>query len=240
MNAEDSLIPAPFERPVRGFCTTRNGGASASPFDSFNLGAACGDDPVRVAENRRLLRRKLPAEPCWLEQVHGNRVIHLDDWCEGTAADAAWTHRPGQVAVVLAADCLPVLVADRTGTCVAAIHAGWRGLAAGVIAECIDVLPVPAERLVAWIAPRICRDHYEVGEDVRCAFPDAADAFTPNRDGHWLADLPAIARGQLRDAGVGELKDSMICTAEGSRFFSFRRDHRTGRMATAVWIERGN
>lgn len=237
MSADEHFIPAPFPRPVRGFCTTRSGGASVPPFDSFNLGAACGDDPVRVTDNRRILRQALPADPCWLKQVHGNRVIHLDDWQEGTAADAAWTDRPGQVAVVLTADCLPLLVADREGSCVAAIHAGWRGLAAGVIAECIGVLSVPPERLVAWIGPRICREHYEVGEEVRSAFPDAAAAFSPNREGHWLADLPAIAGGQLRAAGVGYFNDSSACTAEGNRFFSYRRDHCTGRMAAAIWIE---
>lgn len=240
MSAENHFISAPFEPPVRGFCTTRFGGSSAPPFDSFNLGAACGDDLAQVAENRRLLCRKLPAKPCWLKQVHGNRVIHLDHWHEGTAADAAWTDRPGQVAVVLAADCLPLLVADREGECVAAIHAGWRGLAAGVISQCIGVLPVPPENLVAWIAPRICREHYEVGKEVRRAFPGAADAFTVSREGHWLADLPAVAGLQLRDAGVVEIRDSCICTAEGSQFFSYRRDHRTGRMATAVWIESGS
>ena len=237
MNPEDCFIGAPFQQPVRGFCTTRFGGASAPPFDSFNLGAACGDDSNQVTENRRLLRKTLPAEPCWLKQVHGNRVIHLDDWYAGTQADAAWTDRPGQVAVVLAADCLPLLVADREGTCVAAIHAGWRGLAAGVIAECIDALPVPPATLVAWIGPRICREHYEVGEDVHGAFPAAEEAFRESREGHWLADLPAIAGRQLRDAGVGEFNDSSACTAEGHRFFSYRRDQRTGRMATVIWME---
>ena len=238
MNAENQFIQAPFEQPVQGFCTTRLGGVSAAPFDSFNLGSACGDDAARVADNRLELRKALPADPCWLKQVHGNRVIHLDDWQETTAADAAWTDRPGQVAAVLTADCLPLLVADREGTCVAVVHAGWRGLAAGVIAECIGALPIPPERLVAWIGPGICRRHYEVGEDVRRAFPDTPDAFTPNREGHWLADLPAIGMHQLRAAGVGESTNSGACTAEGGRFFSYRRDHRTGRMASVIWIRR--
>lgn len=238
MSAEQQFITAPLPRPVRGFCTTRPGGASAPPFDSFNLGAACGDDPSLVAQNRRQLRAILPAEPCWLRQVHGSRVIHLDDWHQDVAADAAWTDRPGQVAVVLTADCLPLLVADRGGKCVAAVHAGWRGLAAGVIGECIAALPVRPEMLVAWIGPRICREHYEVGEDVRSAFPGAEHAFTANREGHWLADLPAIAGEQLRVAGVGRVTDSRLCTAQGRDFFSHRRDSRTGRMATAVWMEK--
>lgn len=237
MYDERQFIPAPFERPVRGFCTTRFGGASDAPCDSFNLGAASGDDPNRVAENRRRLRATLPSDPCWLKQVHGNRVIDLRDWSQGTAADAAWTDRPGQVAAVLTADCLPLLVADRESACVAAIHAGWRGLASGVIAECMAALPVRPASLVAWIGPGICREHYEVGDDVHSAFPDAQDAFTANRDGHWLADLPAIARKQFKDAGVGQVIDSAACTAEGDRFFSYRRDHRTGRMASVIWIE---
>src|SRR6056297_2431266 len=196
MSASDQFISAPFPRPARGFCTTRYGGFSAAPFDSCNLGAACGDDPDAVARNRGLLRKELPAQPCWLKQVHGNRVIHLGDWYDGVAADAAWTDRPGQIAAVLAADCLPLLVADRKGTCVAAIHAGWRGLAAGVIGECISALPVPPQTLIAWIGPRICRQHYEVGQDVRSAFPADAGAFAASRQGHWLADLPAIAARQ--------------------------------------------
>ena len=237
INHERQFISAPFERPVRGFYTTRFGGVSAAPFDSFNLGAASGDEANRVAENRRLLRRMLPADPRWLKQVHGNRVIHLSDWLQGTEADAAWTDRPGQVAAVLTADCLPLLIADSGGACVAAIHAGWRGLASGVIAECIAALPVRPARLLAWIGPGICREHYEVDGVVHGAFPGAEEAFTANREGHWLADLPAIARKQLKDAGVGQLIDSGACTAEGNRFFSHRRDRLTGRMASVIWIE---
>lgn len=237
MISQDQFIQAPFEQPVRGFCTTRLGGASAPPFDSFNLGPASGDDPARLAENRRMLRNVLPAEPSWLKQVHGDHVIHLDDWHDGVAADAAWTDRPGQVAAVLTADCLPILVADCEGACVAAIHAGWRGLAAGVIGQCIRALPSRPENLIAWIGPRICPEHYEVGTDVRGAFPRGSDAFKASRKGHWLADLPAIAGLQLTAAGVGEFHDSCACTAEGSRFFSYRRDHRTGRMAAVIWLE---
>lgn len=237
MIADVSRIQAPFGSPVRGFCTTRLGGASDPPFDSFNLGAASGDNPRAVAENRRLLRSALPAAPAWLKQVHGNRVVHLDDWFEGLAADAAWTDKPGQVAAVLTADCLPLLVADAGGACVAAIHAGWRGLAAGVVAAGIRALPVAPERLVAWIGPRICRDHYEVGADVRRAFPDSPEAFVASRRGHWMADLPAIARRQLKDSGVGRVLDSHACTAGKAEFFSYRRDKRTGRMASVIWID---
>lgn len=237
MTPREAFIPAPFARPVRGFCTTRTGGVSEPPFDSLNLGAACGDAPIHVAENRRLLRAGLPAEPAWLKQVHGNRVIHLDSWCRGITADAAWTDKPGQVAAVLTADCLPLLVADRDGGCVAAIHAGWRGLGAGVIAECIGALPVAPGNLIAWIGPRICREHYEVGEDVRDTFADSPDAFISNRPGHWLADLAAIASRQLFDAGVFMVNDCQKCTAEGAQFFSYRRERRTGRMASVIWLE---
>lgn len=234
---EGAYLRAPLARPVQAFCTTRHGGVGAPPFDTLNLGSGCGDDPANVAENRRRLRAALPASPAWLRQVHGRRVIHLDDWFDGIEADAAWTDRPGQVAAVLTADCLPLLVAARNGVCVAAIHAGWRGLAAGVIAECIAVLPGAPRDLIAWIGPRICRDHYEVGEDVRAAFANSAGAFVPTRPGHWLADLPAIAGAQLRDAGVGEVIDSRACTAGSSRFFSHRRDQRTGRMASLIWTD---
>ena len=238
MKPNDSLLRAPFRAPVRGFCTTRCGGVGRPPFDSFNLGEACGDDSADVETNRARLARLLPASPHWLRQVHGSRVIHLDDWIENVEADAAWTDRPGQVACVLIADCLPILVADREKAgCVAAIHAGWRGLAAGVISNTIAELPVDPGRLQAWIGPRICREHYQVGEAVRQAFDGHAAAFESAGHGRWLADLPRIASHQLLDAGVGRVDDSGACTAEGSRFFSHRRDKRTGRMAGAIWIE---
>lgn len=235
------FIHAPLEGPIRGFSTTRLGGVSSPPFDSFNLGSACGDDPNddpdSLAENRRRLSKRLPALPAWLKQVHGNRVIHLDNWFDGIEADAAWTDRPGQVAAVLTADCLPLLVGARSGACAAVIHAGWRGLATGVIASCIEALPVRPDDLTVWIGPRICRRHYEVGEDVYQAFPDWSGQFTPSRAGHWFADLPAIASGQLRDAGVGKVIDSKACTADATRFFSYRHERVTGRMASLVWIE---
>jgi hypothetical protein len=181
----------------------------------------------------------LPASPRWLRQVHGASVVDLDDWTDGVAADAAWTARAGEVAIVRTADCLPVLVAEVEGGCVAAIHAGWRGLAAGVVAATVARLPARAERLSAWIGPRICRDCYEVGEDVRAALSAHGDAFAPGRPGHWQADLPAIARAQLRAAGVGSVVDSALCTACDRGLFSARHGAGPGRMATAVWIESG-
>ena len=235
MTLVDSVIRAPFASPVHGFCTTRCGGVSSPPFDSLNLGDACGDDLVNVEANRARLQRLLPESPRWIRQVHGRRVIHLDDWKENIEADAVWTDRPGQVACVLVADCLPILVADRGQVCVAAIHAGWRGLAAGVIGRTIAQLPAEPARLQAWIGPRIGRKHYAVGPEVRDAFACQQIAFEPVGPSRWLADLPQIAERQLSEAGVGQIIDSKACTAEDSRFFSHRRDRRTGRMAACIW-----
>lgn len=239
MGLNDSLLRAPLEPPIRGFATTRAGGVSSSPFDSLNLGTACGDDPACVVENRTRLASLLPASPCWLKQVHGDRVIHLDDWVPDMAADAAWTDRPGQVCAVLTADCLPILVADRQGRCVAAVHAGWRGLAADVVWRCIATLPVAPGALAAWIGPRICRSHYEVGTEVRDAFTGMDEAFVSTREGHWQADLARIARSKLVEAGVSRVIDSRACTAGEGRFFSYRRDRHTGRMASVIWIAAG-
>jgi YfiH family protein len=231
-------IDAALDGPVRGFATTRAGGVSKPPFDTLNLGDAGGDDPDAVAENRRRLAAALPAAPHWLRQVHGTGVIHLDDWRPGVEADAAWTDRPGRVVAVLTADCLPVLIADRAGRCVAAAHAGWRGLAAGVLESTVIALPVPAAELQAWIGPRIGAAAYEVDAPVRDAFPDDADAFAPSRPGHWQADLPAIAIRRLQTAGVTAIRDVGRCTAsEPGHFFSHRRDGRCGRQATLAWIE---
>lgn len=239
MTLEATLVHAPFAPPVHGFCTTRSGGASPPPFESLNLGAVCGDNPACVDNNRRRLQSLLPssAKPHWLTQVHGKRVIHLDNWCGGVEADAAWTDRSGQVAAVLTADCLPLLIAERDGKCAGAVHAGWRGLAAGIIAEYVAAMPSAPTRLVAWIGPRICRDHYEIDAQVRNAFPGFGSAFAATREGHWLADLPLIARRQLAGAGVSEIIDSGVCTAGSGNFFSYRRDGVTGRMATVVWID---
>lgn len=240
MLPDDSLLRAPFEPPVRAFATTRAGGVSRRPFDSLNLGGACGDDPACVAQNRTRLESLLPASPCWLGQVHGDRVIHLDDWRPGIAADAAWTDRPGQVCAVLTADCLPILVADGAGRCVAAVHAGWRGLAADVVLRCIEALPVDPGLLEAWIGPRICREHYEVDAQVHDAFAGMNEAFVSTREGHWQADLARIARMKLLEAGVSRVTDSRACTAGQGRFFSYRRDRHTGRMASVIWIAAGS
>jgi polyphenol oxidase len=230
--------------PVCAFSTTRLGGVSRGPWASFNLGQACGDDVEAVAENHRRLADHLPASPRWLKQVHGTSLIHLDDWEPGIEADAAWTDRPDQVAAILTADCLPVLLAHRSDPLVAAVHAGWRGLAAGILEQTVAALPAAPDELVAWIGPSISQPAYEVGEPVRDAFKarDASlvDCFEPTRRGHSLADLKAIAGRLLGQAGLVDIRNAGLCTAsDPQRFFSHRRDHgRTGRQASLIWIRR--
>ena len=227
---------------VSGFSTTRTGGVSVGPWSSFNLGAACGDDPDAVAENRRRLRQQLPGDPRWLKQVHGTRVVHLDDWLPGIEADAAWTDRSGDVIAVQTADCLPVLLADQDAQLVAAAHAGWRGLAAGVLPALVHALPLSAERLVAWIGPAIGAGQYQVDEPVREAFV-ALDrrfeqAFVTTAPGQFMADLKWIARAQLEQAGLTAIHNCGLCTASDAElFFSYRRDGTCGRMASLIWKE---
>ena len=231
------VIDTGFALPVRGFSTTRDGGVSQPPYDALNLGAACGDDPESVAENRKQLQRRLPSEPRWLKQVHGNAVIHLDNWQPGIEADAVWTDQSNQVAVVLTADCLPILVAADDGSCVAAIHAGWRGLAAGVIENTIQAMCGSGD-LSAWIGPSIRQPAYEVGDEVRAAFAEYSNAFVENANGRWQADLAAIAQRKLIQAGVASVRDSGFCThADAARFYSHRRDAHTGRQASLIWFE---
>lgn len=230
---------------VRAAFTLRSGGVSRPPFDSLNVGAHVGDEPAAVAENRRRVRAALalPAEPGWLEQVHGVRVADLDT-ARGAAApaDAALTRSTGRVCAVQVADCLPVLLAARDGSAVAVAHAGWRGLAAGVLEATVAALGGAAGELVAWLGPAISQRHFEVGEEVRAAFlasdPDAGGAFMANARGHWQCDLAALARRRLGALGVTAVSGGTWCThADPARFFSFRRDGRCGRMAALVWLE---
>jgi YfiH family protein len=217
-----------------------------APFDSLNLGAHVGDSPSAVAENRRRVRTllSLPAEPAWLEQVHGARVADLD--APGGAslapADAVITCRPGKVCAVQVADCLPVLLAARDASAVAVAHAGWRGLAAGVLEATVAKLAVSPRELIAWLGPAISARYFEVGGEVRAAFlggdPGAASAFTPNPRGRWQCDLGALARRRLAALGVTEVSGGTWCTyAEPARFFSYRRDGRCGRMGALVWLD---
>lgn len=237
------LVPDwPVPSRVRAAVTTRQGGVSTGPYASLNLAAHVGDDPLAVNENRRRIRRALdlPAEPHWLTQVHGNTVAvaGLD---RPESADATVVFQPGTVAAVLVADCLPVFLACRDGERVGLAHAGWRGLAAGIVEATIAALAGDPAEVVAWLGPAIGPEAFEVGDDVREAFmssqPSAADHFTRGRGGRWMADLPGLARQRLLACGVSEVYGGGVCTAaDPARFFSYRRDGRTGRMAALTWL----
>ena len=231
---------------VHAAFTLRGGGVSTAPYDSLNLGAHVGDSPDAVAENRRRVRAglNLPAEPAWLEQVHGTRVADLDAPGEAGAApaDAVISRRAGRVCAVQVADCMPVLLAAGDGSAVAVAHAGWRGLAAGVLEATVAGLGVAPRELIAWLGPAISARHFEVGGEVRAAFldrdPGASAAFTANARGRWQCDLAALARRRLAALGLREISGGTSCTyADPVRFFSFRRDGRCGRMAALIWLE---
>jgi hypothetical protein len=246
VNADDVdlIIPDwPAPAGVRALSTTRSGGVSGGPYASLNLGARTADESGRVAENRRRLVAAAGCPPpAWLEQVHGTAVTPLTGPPTAEArADAAHTRDPGVACVVLTADCLPVLLCDRAGSRVAAAHAGWRGLAAGVLEHTIAALETDPTRLIAWLGPCIGPRAFEVGPEVRAAFlaADAAAAadFTPGRGDRWHADLRGLARRRLAAAGVTAVSASAHCTHdEPGRFFSHRRDGPCGRMATLVWL----
>lgn len=230
---------------VGALLTTREGGQSGGPFASFNLGAHVGDDPAAVAANRARLSAFLPADPTWLNQVHGADVADADI-CQGVPqADGALARSRGRVCAVLTADCLPVLLCDDDASVVAAAHAGWRGLAAGVLENTVVSMGVPPHRLRAWLGPAIGPQAFEVGEEVRAAFvaadPAAATAFVPGAaPGKWLADLFLLARQRLRAAGVTRVSGGGVCTvATPQSFYSYRRDGLTGRFASLVWLEGG-
>ncbi len=230
--------PAP--RSVKSLTTCRTGGVSGVPWASFNLGDHVGDEPVHVAANRAHLRRQLPAEPEWLQQVHSATVVEAGT---GPAeADAAFTRKPATVCAVLTADCLPVLFCDRAGSVVAAAHAGWRGLAGGVLEATVAAMRVPPGEVLAWLGAAIGPQAFEVGDEVRQAFvarhPQAAEAFLPRTPGKWLADIYVLARIRLAHAGVQAVYGGGRCTyTEADTFFSYRRDGITGRMASLIWLE---
>lgn len=223
--------------------TLRTGGVSAPPYESLNLGAHVGDAPQAVAENRRRVRWRLalPAEPVWLEQVHGAQVQVLTAAPGGVPrADAAVTRERGVVCAIQVADCMPVLFASRDGAVIGAAHAGWRGLAGGVLEAALAALACPAQDTVAWLGPAIGAESFEVGEEVRAAFlaadPAAAAAFVRNGRGRWQCDLGLLARQRLAAHGVAAVSGAGLCTVrDPAQFFSFRRDGRTGRMAALIW-----
>ena len=232
--------PAPAN--VRALQTLRSGGCSAAPWDSFNLGDHVGDDPADVAANRTLLRAMLPAEPAWLRQVHGVQVLDAACVSGEPEADAAFARQPRIVCAVMTADCLPVLFCDRAGTVVAAAHAGWRGLAAGVLETTVQSMGVAPTELLAWFGPAIGNQCFEVGDEVRAAFvahdAAAAGAFVALGQHKWLADIYRLAGQRLAALGVGSLFGGDCCTvSDPDRFFSYRRDGVSGRMATLIWLD---
>ena len=232
--------PAPAR--VRSLMTTREGGVSHAPWASLNLGDHVGDDPRHVAANRARLRQQLPADPAWLRQVHSARVVKIGQ-DSNREADAACTRLAGQVCAVLTADCLPVLFCDRAGSIVAASHAGWRGLAGGVLEATVAAMQVQPGEILAWMGAAIGPQAFEVGDEVRQAFvgqhADTAAAFLPHPlPGKWLADIYQLARIRLNHAGVRAIYGGGRCTfEEAETFYSYRRDGVTGRMATLIWIE---
>jgi YfiH family protein len=245
MAAPGLIIPDwPVPARVKAAATLRTGGVSEGTFASFNLGAHVGDDANAVAENRRLLEAalQLPAEPTWLNQVHGTTVVNATEAASSRpSADASVAFGPGAVCVVLTADCLPVLFCDRAATRVGAAHAGWRGLVGGVLEETIKALGVQPFELLAWLGPAIEQTAFEVGPEVLEQFvardPNNAMAFQANARGRWQADLYQLARNELARLGVISVHGGGFkCFADSERFFSYRRDPRTGRMATLAWL----
>jgi YfiH family protein len=242
MPVADFLIPEwPAPSNVQALQTLRTGGCSQGPWSSLNLGDHVGDNPAHVAANRGLLRQRLPAEPCWLRQVHGIVAVDAASVRENLEADASWSRQVGAVCVVMTADCLPVLFCDRAGTVVAAAHAGWRGLLSGVLEQTIASMKVANNELLAWLGPAIGPESFEVGGEVRQAFvnrdAEASTAFRPRGQGKWLADLELLARQRLNSAGVSAIFGGGMCTVDDTaRFFSYRRDGVTGRMASLIWL----
>ena len=228
---------------VRACSTTRIGGVSQAPYNSFNLGLHVGDDAQTVHRNRSLLHDKLqlPQAPSWIRQTHGTCVVTLEQ-DESRDADAAITRHPGQVAVIMTADCLPILLCNHEGTEVAAVHAGWRGLQAGVVESVLANMHSDASDLMAWIGPGISQPHFQVGDEVFAAFADAMvgceSYFVAHGDGYWLCDLAGLALAELTRLGVDQVDRDSGCTyRDAEQFFSYRRDGTTGRMANLIWIQ---
>ena len=245
LNDTDLIAPEwPAPPGIGCVVSTRRGGVSQGVFTSLNLGNHVGDDPEAVAANRKIVAERIAGQPVWLNQVHGTRVIDAAEYVSADSpveADAAFSRRPGAVCAVMTADCLPVLFCDEAGTVVAAAHAGWRGLLAGVLESTIAAMGVPGSNLMAWLGPAIGPQAFEVGEEVRAAFvganSEAATAFHSAAEGKWLADIYLLARQRLAGQGVVRVFGGNFCTVtDEARFFSYRRDGQTGRMASMIWL----
>ena len=241
----DFIIPDwPAPKNVRALVTTRQGGVSVGSYASFNLADHVGDDPQAVAANRKLLRQRvpeLPVDPLWLKQVHGVACVAEESSVAGVEADASWSHTAGKVCAVLTADCLPLLLCDDSGSVVSAVHAGWQGLAKGVIEAAVKTLPAPPQTLLAWLGPAIGPNAFEVGAEVRDQFflhdHEAAKAFKTISNGKWLGDIYLLARQRLNALGVTRIYGGGECTVtDTQRFYSFRCDKLTGRMASLIWL----
>ncbi|OIR04197.1 laccase domain protein YfiH [mine drainage metagenome] len=240
---EHCIVPDwPAPANVKALQTTRHGGISAAPYDTFNLGSHVGDNPQAVARNRQLLEPLVPSEPVWLEQVHGTVVANAEAASCRVQADACIARHRGAVCVVMTADCLPVLLCDEAGTVVGAVHAGWKGLAAGVIEATVNAMEVAPHQLMAWFGPAIGQEAFEVGAEVRAAFiahqARAAEAFVAHGgQGKYLADIYLLARQRLEALGIRKVSGGNYCTYhQKDRFFSYRRDGVTGRMGTFIWL----
>ncbi len=232
--------PAPAN--VCAFTTTRAGGYSKYPFNGLNLGTRCGDDPLTVQRNRDELSSRLPVEPPWLHQMHSKRVIGYSlAAVEEAEADGLVSSSPGQVCAVLTADCLPVLFCNRSGSQVAAVHAGWKGLAQGVLQSAVRKMNEVPQEIIAWLGPAIGPEIYEVGEEVRKAFMREQKVNFTRKGERWLLDLYGLARHILLHMGITTVFGGSFCTfRESDRFFSYRRDGITGRMASVIWLESAN
>ena len=231
--------PAPAN--VKSLQTTRKGGASTAPYDSFNLGSHVGDNPLIVARNRMQLAHLMPSEPIWLNQVHGVSVVDAGQADCLPQADACVSTHHGAVCVVMTADCLPILLCDEQGSVVGAAHAGWRGLCDGVIEQTVQAMKVPHSTIMAWLGPAIGPAAFEVGAEVRDAFvakqTQSVAAFVPGNNGKWLADIYHLARLRLNAMGINRIYGGDQCTySNAERYYSYRRDGVTGRMGTFIWL----
>lgn len=238
---DDWILPDwPVHPRVRACITTRTGGGSESPFGSFNLAVHVGDDPDAVDANRRRLQQIIYCNPAWLSQVHSSIAVEADPRACPTA-DASWTAEAGVACSVLTADCLPVLFSDRAGTRVAAAHAGWRGLAGGVLEATVAAMHTSGDQLIAWLGPAIGQSAFEVGGEVRDAFvsqhAEAVGAFVPSANaGRFMADIYQLARIRLHKCGIAEVYGGGFCTVSDARFYSYRRAAVTGRFASLIWL----
>ena len=243
---EHCIVPDwPAPKNVQVLQTTRNGGVSISPYDSFNLGDHVGDAQVAVAQNRQLLASIMPSEPVWLQQVHGNIVVDVGNAGCLPQADAAISRHRGAVCTVMTADCLPVMLCDENGSVVGVAHAGWKGLVAGVIEATVLAMDIAPQKLLAWLGPAISQRAFEVGTEVRDVFvahhAQASEAFLPGINGKWMADIYLLAHQRLHALGVSRVYGGEFCTYnEPARFFSYRREGVTGRMGTFIWLEQSN